>query len=60
MGPAFIQLLDEYEVRYQHSWHRHITRSMMPHVWLAAIHSQAAAKRGSEPSPFWGVAELTV
>ena len=29
--------LDEYEVRYWHSWHRHITLSMMAHAWLASI-----------------------
>lgn len=29
--------LDEYEVRYWHSWHRHITLSMMAHAWLASV-----------------------
>ena len=29
--------LDEYEVRYWHSWHRHITLTMMAHAWLASI-----------------------
>jgi SRSO17 transposase len=38
--------LDEYEVRYWHSWYRHITLSMMAHAWLASIRSQAAQKRG--------------
>ena len=38
--------LDEYEVRYWHSWYRHITLSMMAHAWLAAIRSQAVEKRG--------------
>jgi SRSO17 transposase len=33
--------LDEYEVRLWHSWHRHITLSMMAHTWLAAIRCQA-------------------
>jgi len=33
--------LDEYEVRLWHSWHRHITLSMMAHTWLAAIRYQA-------------------
>lgn len=28
--------LDHYEVRYYHSWYRHITLSMMAHAWLAA------------------------
>lgn len=44
--------LDEYEVRYWHSWHRHITLSMMAHAWLAAVRSQATAKKGG-PSPSW-------
>ena len=38
--------LDEYEVRYWHSWYRHITLSMMAHAWLAAIRSQALKKGG--------------
>jgi SRSO17 transposase len=38
--------LDEYEVRYWHSWHRHITLSMMAHAWLAAVRYQATAKKG--------------
>lgn len=38
--------LDEYEVRYWHSWHRHITLSMMAHAWLASIRSQAIEKGG--------------
>ena len=29
--------LDEYEVRYWHSWHRHITLSMIAHAWLASL-----------------------
>ena len=32
--------LDEYEVRYWHSWYRHITLSMMAHAWLAALRTQ--------------------
>ncbi len=44
--------LDEYEVRYWHSWHRHITLSMMAHAWLAGIRRQATAKKGG-PSPSW-------
>lgn len=38
--------LDAYEVRYWHSWYRHITLSMMAHAWLAAIRRQAIEKRG--------------
>jgi SRSO17 transposase len=29
--------LADYEVRYWHSWHRHVTLSMMAHAWLASI-----------------------
>jgi SRSO17 transposase len=36
--------LDEYEVRYWHSWHRHITLSMMAHAWLAAMRQVAGEK----------------
>ena len=38
--------LDEYEVRHWHSWHRHITLSMMAHTWLASIRYQAGKKGG--------------
>jgi SRSO17 transposase len=44
--------LDDYEVRYWHSWHRHITLSMMAHTWLAAIRYQASQKKGGQ-SPSW-------
>ncbi len=36
--------LDEYEVRYWHSWHRHITLSMMAHAWLTAIRQGTGEK----------------
>jgi SRSO17 transposase len=36
--------LDEYEVRYWHSWHRHITLSMMAHAWLASIRCKTEEK----------------
>ena len=39
--------LDDYEVRYWHSWHRHITLSMMAHAWLAAVRCKATAKKGA-------------
>jgi SRSO17 transposase len=39
--------LDDYEVRYWHSWHRHITLSMMAHAWLASIRQAAGEKPGS-------------
>jgi SRSO17 transposase len=38
--------LDEYEVRHWHSWHRHITLSMMAHAWLASIRSKSDEKGG--------------
>jgi SRSO17 transposase len=44
--------LDEYEVRYWHSWHRHITLSMMAHAWLAAIRCKATEKKGGL-NPSW-------
>jgi SRSO17 transposase len=44
--------LDEYEVRYWHSWHRHITLSMMAHAWLASVRYQATEKKGGL-SPSW-------
>jgi SRSO17 transposase len=44
--------LDEYEVRYWHSWHRHVTLSMMAHAWLASVRYQATEKKGA-PSPSW-------
>lgn len=44
--------LDEYEVRFWHSWHRHITLSMMAHTWLAAVRYQATAKKGGL-NPSW-------
>jgi SRSO17 transposase len=40
--------LDEYEVRYWHSWHRHITLSMMAHAWLASIR-QAEGEKTARP-----------
>jgi SRSO17 transposase len=38
--------LDEYEVRHWHSWHRHITLSMIAHAWLASIRQGAGEKPG--------------
>ncbi len=37
--------LDEYEVRYWHSWYRHITLSMMAHAWLASTRQAAEGKK---------------
>lgn len=40
--------LDEYEVRHWHSWHRHITLSMLAHAFLASSRQVAnAALAGS-------------
>jgi SRSO17 transposase len=39
--------LDEYEVRHWHSWHRHITLSMMAHAWLTSIRYKAEQKKGA-------------
>lgn len=40
--------LDEYEVRYWHSWYRHITLAMMAHAWLAAMR-QATGEKSAGP-----------
>jgi SRSO17 transposase len=40
--------LDEYEVRFWHSWYRHITLSMMAHAWLASIQQQEQGKKVQE------------
>jgi SRSO17 transposase len=42
--------LDEYEVRYWHSWHRHITLSMMAHAYLASIRQPAGEKTAGPPN----------
>jgi SRSO17 transposase len=41
--------LDEYEVRHWHSWHRHITLSMMAHAWLAVTRQKAGGGKGIRP-----------
>jgi SRSO17 transposase len=41
--------LDEYEVRFWHSWYRHITLSMMAHAWLASIRRLEREKKVQEP-----------
>ena len=40
--------LDEYEVRFWHSWYRHITLSMMAHAWLTSIRLQERGKKAPE------------
>lgn len=44
--------LDQYEVRYWHSWYRHITLAMMAQVWLAAVRARTTAKKGAL-TPSW-------
>ncbi len=44
--------LDEYEVRYWHSWYRHITLSIMAHAWLASIRHKALEQKGGL-NPSW-------
>jgi SRSO17 transposase len=41
--------LDEYEVRFWHSWYRHITLSMMAHAWLAHIRQLEQEKKAPHP-----------
>jgi len=37
--------LDEYKVRYWHSWYRHITLSLMAHAWLAFMRAKTQDKK---------------
>jgi SRSO17 transposase len=46
--------LDEYEVRFWHSWYRHITLSMLAHAWLASIRLQEQGKKIQEPMSLQG------
>lgn len=49
--------LDEYEVRFWHSWYRHVTLSMMAHAWLASVRLREQEKK----TPATGeLADLTV
>ena len=41
--------LDEYEVRFWHSWYRHITLSMLAHAWLVSIKLQEQGKKTPQP-----------
>lgn len=41
--------LDEYEVRHWHSWHRHITLSMLAHAFLASSRQAANAVLAGSP-----------
>src|SRR5712691_2479889 len=40
--------LDEYEVRFWHSWYRHITLSRMAHAWLAHIRQVEQGKKAPQ------------
>jgi SRSO17 transposase len=40
--------LDEYEVRYWHSWYRHITLSMMAHAWLAFVRAKSQGQKKAQ------------
>ena len=42
--------MDEYEVRYWHSWYRHITLSMMGHTWLTLVRHE---ERKESHFPAW-------
>jgi SRSO17 transposase len=46
--------LDEYEVRFWHSWYRHITLSMMAHAWLASIKLREQGKKALPPMSLLG------
>lgn len=51
--------LDEYEVRHWHSWHRHITLSLLAHAFLASSRQAAnavlaGAPGGRAPGPIVG------
>jgi SRSO17 transposase len=41
--------LDQYEVRFWHSWYRHITLSMMAHAWLVSIKLREQEKKTPQP-----------
>lgn len=41
--------LDQYEVRFWHSWYRHITLSMMAHAWLVSIKLREQEKKTPPP-----------
>jgi SRSO17 transposase len=41
--------LDQYEVRFWHSWYRHITLSMMAHAWLASLKLREQGKKTPQP-----------
>jgi SRSO17 transposase len=46
--------LDEYEVRFWHSWYRHITLAMMAHAWLASIKLREQGKKAPQPMSLLG------
>jgi SRSO17 transposase len=42
--------LGQYEVRYWHSWYRHMTLSLIAHTWLTLIRHEDAKKKSRPPS----------
>ncbi len=42
--------LDHYEVRSWHSWHRHITLSMLAHAWLTSIRRREGGSEAGKKS----------
>jgi SRSO17 transposase len=46
--------LDQYEVRFWHSWYRHITLAMMAHAWLAHIRQLEQGKKAPQPMSLLG------
>src|SRR5437868_666493 len=46
--------LDAYEVRFWHSWYRHITLSMMAHAWLTSIKLREQEKKAPQQMSWLG------
>jgi SRSO17 transposase len=49
--------LGQYEVRYWHSWYRHMTLALMAHAWLTLIR-HADAQKKSRPAPLLAALQL--
>lgn len=50
--------LDHYQVRYWHSWHRHITLSMMAHAFLVSLQAKTRETSFQEERPPREIADL--
>jgi hypothetical protein len=37
--------LGQYEIRYWHSWYRHMTLALMAHAWLTLLRHEEAQKK---------------